>query len=61
VKKIAKAKGSIGKASRRTRPYPREFRLQIVHLFLEERYNTSVLREQLGVSGHSANFWAKAY
>jgi transposase len=36
-------------------------RLQIVRLYLEEGYNTSVLREQFGVSCHSVQRWAKAY
>ena len=59
--KKEKARGRIGKARCRTRPYPYEFRLQIVRLYLEERYNTSVLREQFGVSNHSIHRWAKAY
>ncbi len=56
-----KTKGKLGKASRRTRAYPFEFRLQIVRLYLEEGYNTAVLREQFGVSNHSVHRWAKAY
>ena len=50
MRKKAKTKGEVDKASRRTRAYPYEFRLQIVRLYLEEGYNTSVLREQFGVS-----------
>ena len=59
--KKAKARGRVGAARCRTRPYPYEFRLQIVRLYLEERYNTTVLREQFGVSSHSVHRWAKAY
>ena len=61
MRKKAKGRGRSGKASRRTRAYPYEFRLQIVRLYLEEGYNTSVLREQFGVSNHSVHRWAKAY
>ena len=61
MRKKAKTKGADDKASRRTRAYPYEFRLQIVRLYLEEGYNTSVLREQFGVSNHSVHRWAKAY
>ena len=59
--KKAKAIGRVGKASRGIRAYPYEFRLQIMRLYLEDRYNTSVLREQFGVSNHSVHRWAKAY
>jgi transposase len=31
-----------------------------VRLYLEEGYNTSVLREQFGVSNHSVQRWVKA-
>ena len=61
MRKKAKGRGRSGKVSRRTRAYPYEFRLQIVRLYLEEGYNTSVLREQFGVSNHSVQRWAKAY
>ena len=59
--KKTKTKTGVGKARRRTRAYPHEFRLQIVRLYLEEGYTTSVLREQFGVSCHSVQRWAKAY
>ena len=61
MRKKAKGRGRSGKVSRRTRAYPYEFRLQIVRLYLEEGYNTSVLREQFGVSNHSVQRWVKAY
>ena len=35
--------------------------MQIVRLYLEEGYNTSLLREQFGVSNHSVHRCAKAY
>ena len=34
---------------------------RIVRQYLEERYNTTVLREQFGVSTHSVHCWAKVY
>ena len=59
--KKTKTKTGVGQARRRTRAYPHEFRLQIVRLYQEEGYTTSVLREQFGVSCHSVQRWAKAY
>ena len=56
-----KAKSRVGKAKPRTRPYPYEFRIKMVRLYLEEGYSTSVLREQFGVSCHSVQRWVKAY
>ena len=35
--------------------------MQIVRLYLEEGYNTSVLSEKFGFSNHSVHRWAKAY
>jgi transposase InsO family protein len=59
-KKI-KGRGRSGKSVRRTRPYPFEFRLKIIRLYLEEGYSTGVLQEQFGVSSHSVQRWVKAY
>ena len=56
-----KAQGRGGNAKPRTRPYPYEFRLKMVRLFLEEGYSTSVLRERFGVSSHSVHRWVWAY
>jgi hypothetical protein len=49
--KRGKSRGRVGKAKGRTRPYPYEFRIKMVRLYLEEGYSTTVLREQFGVSG----------
>ena len=59
--KRGKGKDRVGKAKPRTRPYPYEFRIKMVRLYLEERYSTAVLGEQFGVSSHSVHRWAKAY
>ena len=59
--KRSNAKGRGGKVKPRTRPYPYEFRLKMVRLFLEEGYSTSILRESFGVSHHSVHRWARAY
>jgi transposase InsO family protein len=59
-KKI-KIKGRVGKAKRRSRPYPYEIRIKMVRLYLEEGYSATVLQEQFGVSGHSVMRWVKAY
>ena len=55
------SKGRVGKVKPRTQPYPYEFRLKMVRLYLEEGYSTTVLREEFGVSSHSVHRWAKAY
>jgi transposase InsO family protein len=59
--KRGKSRGRVGKAKGRTRPYPYEFRIKMVRLYLEEGYSTTVLREQFGVSSHSVHRWTKAY
>jgi transposase InsO family protein len=61
MRKKRKSKGRVGKAKRRTRPYPYEFRIKMVRLYLEEGYSATVLRDQFGVSGHSVQRWVKAY
>ena len=61
MKKKGKRKGRAGKVKQRTRPYPYEFRLKMVRLYLEEGYSASILQEQFGVSGHSIQRWVKAY
>jgi transposase InsO family protein len=59
--KGVKGKRGVGKGKPKTRPYPYEFRIKMVRLYLEERYSTTVLREEFGVSSHSVHRWAKAY
>jgi transposase len=61
MKKKGTNKSRAGKAKPRTRPYPYEFRIKMVRLYLEEGYSTTVLQEQFGVSGHSVMRWVKAY
>ena len=61
MRKKIKKESRAGKVKRRTQPYPHEFRIKIVRLYLEEGYSTTVLREQFGVSGHSVQRWVKAY
>ncbi len=61
MRKKRKSKGRVGKAKRRPRAYPYEFRIKMVRLYLEEGYSATVLRDQFGVSGHSVQRWVKAY
>ena len=61
MRKKGKRKGRVGKSKPRTRPYPYEFRIKMVRLYLEEGYSTTVLQEQFGVSSHSVVRWVKAY
>jgi len=61
MRKKGKSRGRVGKLKRRTRPYPYEFRMKMVRLYLEEGYSTTVLGAQFDVSGHSVLRWVKAY
>jgi len=49
------------KKVRKVRPYPFEFRLRVVRLYLEEEYPASLIREELGVSVESISTWVKCY
>lgn len=42
-------------------PYPFEFRLRAVKLYLEEGYSPSVISEELGISNSSLSLWVKCY
>ena len=57
-KKRPKRKGNPG---RRTNPYPFEFRLKVVKLFLEDGYPVSLIAEQFSISHHSIRRWSKSY
>ena len=57
-KKKSKKKGEPG---RRTAPYPFEFRLNVVKLYLENGYPVSLIAEQFGISHHSIRRWSKSY
>ena len=61
MKKRTKRPASGSKRRARTLAYPREFRLRMVQLFLEEQYSTALLSEQFGVSAHSIHRWVNAY
>jgi transposase InsO family protein len=42
-------------------PYPFEYRLRTVRLFLEEEYPVSLIKSEMGVSGETLYKWAKRY
>ncbi|WP_155315371.1 helix-turn-helix domain-containing protein [Desulfosarcina alkanivorans] len=50
-----------GKPGRRTTPYPFEFRLKVVKLFLEDGYPVVLIAQQFGISHHSIRRWSKRY
>jgi transposase InsO family protein len=56
-----KSKRKVRKRSKRAGPYPFEFRLQVVRLYLEEGYPASLIRDELGVSTETISKWAKRY
>ena len=41
MRKKINTKGRVGKVKRRTRPYPYEFRIKMVQLYLKEGYSTT--------------------
>jgi transposase-like protein len=49
------------KPGRRTTPYPFEFRLKVVKLFLEDGYPVSLIAQQFGISHHSIRRWSKSF
>lgn len=42
-------------------PYPFEFRLKVVRLYLEEGYDASLLAQEFNISDYSVYRWSKAY
>ena len=56
-------KGRSGTRGKRATaaPYPFEFRLKVVRLFLEEGYSALVLSQEFGISQYSVHRWAKRY
>jgi transposase InsO family protein len=42
-------------------PYPFEFRLKVVKLYLEDGYPATLIAEQFGISDHSVYHWSKRY
>ena len=50
-----------GKQGRTTAPYPFEFRLKVVKLYLEDGYPATLIAEQFGISDHSVYHWSKRY
>ena len=58
-----KRKGSrIGKGKRgKTRPFPVEFKLKLVRLYLEEGYPRSLIAQEFNVASSSVGRWARQY
>ena len=46
---------------RKAGPYPVEFRLRAVKMYLEEGYPGSLITAELGISGETLNTWSKRY
>ena len=42
-------------------PYPFEFRLRVVRMYLEEKYPPRLICEETGVGHSTINAWAKRY
>lgn len=57
-KKKTKRKGKSGHT---TTPYPFEFRLKVVKLYLEDGYPATLVAQQFGISGHSVYRWSRSY
>ena len=56
-----KQKRSGNKKGRTAPPYPAEFRLRIVRLYLEEGYSAPLLAQEFGLGCQSIRRWLKAY
>ncbi len=53
--KRGESNGRVGKGKPRTQPYPYEFRIKMVRLYLEEGYSTKweeYWKQKLGIEGH---------
>ena len=50
-----------GKRGRSAKPYPFEFRLKVVKLYLEDGYPATLVAEQFGISDYSVYKWCKQY
>jgi transposase InsO family protein len=61
VKTKRSGKRKVKKRGKGAGPYPFEFRLQVVRLYLEEGYTASLIREELGVGTKTISTWAKKY
>jgi len=53
-----KAKNPTGKTSA---PFPKEFKLRVVQLYLEEGYQASLISKEFKVSEHSIYRWSRLY
>ena len=61
VKTKRSSKRKVKKRGKQAGPYPFEFRLQVVRLYLEEGYAASLIQEELGVGAKTICTWAKKY
>lgn len=49
------------KAVQRTAPFPFEFRLKVVKLYLEDGYPATLIAEQFGISKSTVGRWSRSY
>jgi transposase InsO family protein len=61
MKSTPKKRGKSRKKRRYAAPYDFEFKLKVVRLYLEEKYRATFLEQELGVSSHTINKWARTY
>lgn len=52
---------NVKKKKKLTRPYPFDFRLQVVKMFLEEKYPVNMICQETGVGKSTINKWVKLY
>ena len=48
-----------GKSGRRTTPFPFEFRLKVVKLYLEDGYPATLIAQQFGISKSTIGRWGR--
>jgi transposase InsO family protein/transposase-like protein len=56
-----KQKKKVKNRGRTAPPYPFEFRLRVVRLYLEDGYDASMIAQECGISAFSVYRWSKAY
>lgn len=57
----AKEKKTAPRGGRRAGPYPFEFRLRVVRLYLEEHYTAAMISKEMGIGKSSLQKWVKDF
>ena len=61
MKKERKSGRNVKNKKRRTRPFPPEFKLKVVRLYLEEGYRRGLIAQEFNIAESSVGRWARQY